>query len=180
MSKLIAAFLIVVAGCATEVPSPAVQPTSTSSSRTPSPSVGVGPSPSALAALSPCGRDQVRVTPGAQGPAAGTNYLTVFVELAKGPACAISWSPMIEVRAADGTEIARATETDERPVALTYITRYYIAWSGDCGPISSGRLGAHIEFSPTLDVDLSIGKFRPSCVDGSGQSLSMYADEPAS
>jgi hypothetical protein len=87
---------------------------------------------------------------------------------------------MIEVRAANGAEVARATHTNPNLVALTYVTRYYVAWSSDCSPVPSGKLVAHVTFSPTLALDLPIDGFRPSCVDGSGQGISMYADEPAS
>ena len=178
MYKLLAALAFVVAGlvaaCGAVTPSPS-RPLVTSTD--PPPSVAI-PTASAAADISPCAKDQVRLTVGQQGAAAGTNYLTVFVELAQGPACALPWGLMIEVRDAAGDEIARGTETSTTPVALTYITRYYIAWSGDCGPTPSGDLVAHIDFSPTFAVDLPIGTFRPSCIDGTGQSISMYADEP--
>lgn len=177
MCKLLAGLVVagLTAACGSVTPSPSspTLPRPTDAS----PSIAVIPTPSAVADISACEGDQVRLTPGQQGAAAGTNYLTVFVELAQGPACALPWSPLIEVRDADGVEIARATETSPTPVALTYITRYYIAWSGDCGPTPSGDLVAHIDFSPTLAVDLPIGTFRPSCVTGTGQSISMYADE---
>lgn len=178
MYKLLVALPLVVAGCGTVTPSPSVQPAATPTDA--APSIGAVPTSSASVALAACEGNQVRLTPGANGAAAGTDYLTVFVELAQGPACELPWSPMIEVRDTDGAEIARATEADPKPVALTYITRYYIAWSGDCGPIPSGALVAHIDFSSTLALDMPIGTFRPSCVDGGGQSISMYADEPAS
>lgn len=180
MKRLLGPLLIVVVGCTPPPPSPSVPPTGVATGRPPTPSAVVIPTQPGEVALAPCGREQVRLTPGTSGAAAGTNYLTVFAELAQGPACTLPSSPMIAVRTADGTEVARATETEPRPVALTSITRYYIAWSGDCRPLASGALVAHIDFSSTLAVDMPIGSFRPSCVDGIGQSLSMYADEPAS
>jgi hypothetical protein len=175
---LVALPLLVVAGCGTVAPPPSVPPTLTPTGT--APSIGAAPTSSASAALVPCESSQVRLTPGAEGAAAGTDYLTVFVELDQGPACTLPWGPMIAVRDAAGAEIATATETDTKPVALTYISRYYIAWSGDCGPIPSGDLTAHIAFSSTVSLEMSIGTFRPSCVDGTGQTISMFADEPAS
>ena len=179
MQKVLTALpLLVVAACGAVTPSPSVQPATTPTGATPS--LGAVPAPSNSAALARCESAQVRLTPGADGAATGTDYLTVFVELAQGPACTLPWGPMIAVRDPDGAEVARATESDTKPVALTYITRYYIAWSGDCGPIPSGALVAHIDFWSTLALDMPIGTFRPSCVDGTGQSISMYADEPSS
>lgn len=178
MYKLLVALLLVVFGCGTVAPSPSAQPAPTPTRV--APSIGAVPTSSASTVLEPCEGDQVRLTAGAAGPAAGTDYLTVIVELAQGPACVLPWSPMIEVRDTDGAKVAGGAEADAKPVILTYITRYYIAWSGDCGPIPSGALVAHIDFSSTLAMDLPIGTFRPSCVDGAGQSISMYADEPAS
>jgi hypothetical protein len=177
MFKALVALSIAVAGCGTVVPSPSARPTTLPSSA--APSMGAVPTESASTALGVCEGSQLRLTPGAAGAAAGTAYLTVFVELAQGPACALPRSPKISVRTEDAAEIASATEADPAPVALTYITRYYIAWSGDCGPIPTGTLVAQIHFSSTLAVDLPIGTFRPSCVDGAGQSISMYADETA-
>jgi hypothetical protein len=178
MYKLLVALPLVVFGCGTVAPSPSVQPATTPTRA--APSIGAIPTSSASTALESCEGGQVRLTPGADGAAAGTSYLTVFVELTQGPACVLPWSPMIEVRDADGAKVAAGAEADAKPVTLTYITRYYIAWSGDCGPIPSGPLVAHIDFSSTLALDLPIGTFRPSCVDGAGQSISMYADETSS
>jgi hypothetical protein len=110
----------------------------------------------------------------------GTNYLKLFVELKQGPICTIPWGPVVAILAPDGSEVARASETSDRPIALSYITRYYIAWSrsGDCSPIPTGSLAVRIEFSPTLAVEIPVGAFRPTCVDGAnGESLAMYADE---
>ena len=179
MYKMLAALVFVVAclaaACGPVAPSPSL-PTATSTGAPPSIAI---PTASAVADISPCAKDQVRLTPGQQGAAAGTNHLTVFVELAQGPACALPWGPMIEVRAANGAEIAGATDSDPGLVALTYVTRYYLAWSGDCASVPSGQLVAHVTFSSELALDMPIDGFRPSCVDGTGQSISMYADEPA-
>jgi len=129
-----------------------------------------------VAALEPCLREQVSLTPGHSGGAAGTNYLAVLVELTQGPACTLAWGPMVTILDADGALVARATETASRPVRLDYITRYYIAWSAECDFAPTGRLTAQIEFSQATVVDMPIGDFRPSCVDRIGQSVSMYAD----
>jgi hypothetical protein len=85
---------------------------------------------------------------------------------------------MITVTTDEGTEVAQATETDPTPVVLDYISGYYIAWNAPCGPTPSGALVAHIAFSPALVVEMPIGNFRPSCVDGTGGwSISMTADD---
>lgn len=136
------------------------------------------PSSSSGADLSPCRTDQLRLTAGQSGGVAGTNYLIVFVELNQGPACALPGSPMVTIIGPNGSTLASASETDSRPIALTYITRYYVAWSGNCQGRPTGPRSAHIEFSATATVDLLLGDFGPSCVDGAGQSVSMYADEP--
>src|SRR5947209_18538912 len=160
MCKLFVALSLIVCGCGTVAPSPSVQLTAAPS--VVAPSIGPVGSASPSAALASCERSQVRMTPGATGGAAGTSYLTVFVELEQGPPCALPWGPLIEVRDADGDVIVSATEAEAKPVALTYITRYYIGWSSDCRPIPSGNLVAHIDFSATLAVDMPIGSFRPS------------------
>lgn len=172
MRRFLAACLFVTAGCVPAPPSPSAPPPPS-----PSAEAATSPGPSVVAALDPCRNDQISVTPGHSGAAAGTNYLTVFVELAQGPACTLPWGPMITIRDADGTTVARATDTEAQPVQLDYITRYYIAWSAECGSAPTGLLAAHIEFSSALVVDVPIGDFRPSCVDRIGQSVSMYADE---
>lgn len=136
--------------------------------------------PTPLEALSPCREDQLRLTAGADGAAAGSAYLTVFVELTRGPRCSISGNPLIAVRSEDGREIARAAKTEPRMIALTYVTRYYVEWSSGCGPMPTGARVATVEFSANVVIDLPIGMFGPSCVDGAGQEISMYADEPAS
>src|SRR4051794_16388116 len=58
--------------------------------------------PSRTAALPSCSRDQLALTAGHTGGAAGTNYLTIFVELAQGPACVLADSPKVTITAADG------------------------------------------------------------------------------
>jgi hypothetical protein len=85
---------------------------------------------------------------------------------------------MITVTTEDGTEVARATETDPTPVVLDYISGYSIAWNAPCGPTPTGALVADVAFSPTLVVKMPIGDFGPSCVDGTGGwSISMRADD---
>ena len=144
----------------------------------PSPAAG-SPSPSPVTSLGPCQDGQLVLTAGQSGGAGGTNYLTVFVELAQGPACALPLSPMVTIEAPDATTIAAANETDPQPVALTYVLRYHIAWSADCRSLPSGDLAAHVAFSASLVIDVPIGGFRPShCMNASGQTLSMYAEEP--
>lgn len=118
------------------------------------------------------------MTPGQSGAAAGTNQLEVFVELAQGPPCTIPWGPEVVISAADGAAVDRSIESDARQILLEYVTRYYIGWSAKCGPTPTGDLTARVRFSQTLVLDLSIGDFRPACVDGEGQSVFMYADEP--
>jgi hypothetical protein len=73
-------FLVpLVVGCTTiPVPSQAAVPSTTAT-------VGLAaasPRPSPTAVLSPCSVDQLNLTAGHAGSAGGTNYLTVFVELA--------------------------------------------------------------------------------------------------
>lgn len=158
-----------------------VLPPSPSAAMTPAPAPsGAVVSPSGSPATA-CRGEQIRATPGSIGSAAGTQYLTVFVELAQGPACTIPSGPMVTIFAADGTDVASATDTDTTPVRLDYVTRYYIAWSADCRPTPTGTLTARIEFSPTITLDMPVGAFGPSsCMNVSGQTLWMYADETAS
>lgn len=73
--------------------------------------------------------------------------------------------------------MARAAETDVTPITLTYITGYSLGWNAPCGQVPSGSHVAHVEFSATLVVDMPIGAFGPSCVDGSRGTLSMIADD---
>lgn len=177
MHRLLVALPLVVAGCGTVAPTPSTQPAPTADDAAPT----TAPRASSVAtALSSCAGNQIRLTPGTAGAAAGTAYLTVFVELAQGPACELPFGPMVSVRDAHGAEVARASEVDAKPIDLTDVTRYYIAWSGNCGPALTGDLVAHIEFSSRLVVDMPMNGFRPSCVDGAGQSISMYGDPPAS
>jgi hypothetical protein len=171
---LIAALLgLLMAACAPVAPSASPQPV-------PSGTLGAAPSSVAVpstAAFDPCREAQVVLTPGQSGAAAGTSYLRVFIELAQGPACTLPRGPMVTVTTDDGTEVARATKTDSTLVVLDYITGYYIAWNAPCGPTPTGSLVAQIAFTTTLVVELPIGSFRPSCVDGSTGSLSMTADD---
>jgi hypothetical protein len=175
MRKLIAVSLMLAAGCAPTVSSPSAPPPLRSS---PVSSVSPTdmPKPS-TAAVDPCHDQQMVLTPGHSGVAAGTAYLRVFVELAQGPPCTLPRSPMITLMTEDGAEIARATETDATPLVLDYITGYRIGWNVPCDAAPTGTVNAHIEFSRGLIVDLPLGIFGPSCVDGSSGSLTMIADD---
>jgi hypothetical protein len=166
------------ASCTTPAPSPSSTAISATSSLAPVSTLAAPPSEST--AVEPCDRKQLTITPGSFGPALGTNYLKLFVELSQGPPCTIPWGPQVTIVARDGSEITRASETSDRSIQLNYITRYYIAWSssGDCRHVPTGGLAARIEFSPALEVEIPVGAFRPTCVDGAnGESLAMYADE---
>ena len=56
---------------------------------------------------------------------------------------------------------------------------YEIGWNVGCDASSQPRaLSARIWFSAAVYVDMPIGDFGPSCVDGSTGSLFMRADEP--
>lgn len=173
MWRLVAIAFAVLAGCSPVVPSPQATP-----SRTNPTSSAVVPDSSTTAAPIPCRQPQVVMTPGYSGVAAGTAYLRVFVELAQYPPCTLPRSPVIWITSADGAEVARAEETDATPVILDYITGYSLGWNVPCGSSPSGSHVAHIEFSPSLVIDMPIGTFGPSCVDGSRGNLSIIADDP--
>lgn len=126
----------------------------------------------------PCAAGQVVLTAGRSGVATGTAYLRVFAELGQGPACSLPRSPMLTLVSGSGSEVARASETDPTPVALDYITGYELGWNVPCRATTMPTdLVASIEFSTALVLDLRIGDFGPSCVDGSEGSLSMIADD---
>ncbi|MGH9886090.1 MAG: hypothetical protein ACREBE_11210 [bacterium] len=84
---------------------------------------------------------------------------------------------MISITNEDGAEVARAPSIDPAPVLLDYITGYEIGWNVPCGPWPTGIFLAHIEFSPTLELDLPLGNFGPSCADGSPGTVFMLADD---
>jgi hypothetical protein len=175
---LLAGLPLLVAACtptATVAP-PFSTPTSSSaaigspqSSSTPVPSV----------AFASCSADQLNLTAGHTGGAAGTNYLTVFVELAQGPACTLADSPKVRIIGPGGAVLASSGDIPSTQFPLTFIDRYHIGWTADCRTFASGDLTARIEFSPTVVVALPIGDFRPShCMQPSGQALFMSADQP--
>jgi hypothetical protein len=149
----------------------------------PSPGASLVPSqpsaPPSIAALAPCSVDQLNVTAGHAGGAAGTNYLAVFVELARGPACSIRDTPTVTIVGPDAAVLATSGDGPSKPFPLTFIDLYQIGWSADCRTFPSGDLTARIAFSPTVVVALPIGQFRPShCMQPSGQALFMSAVQP--
>lgn len=130
-------------------------------------------------ATATCTASQVRLTPGHTGAAAGTAYMRVFVELDQGPECSLPQGPQIALVSDDGTVLVNGTDADPRPLVISGITGYEIGWNVGCDASSPPRaLSARIWFSAAVYVDMPIGDFGPSCVDGSTGSLFMRADEP--
>jgi hypothetical protein len=171
---LIACSMLVLSACGPVPPSASSPAPPTSLPASPTPTVEAQTSP---VALSPCTASQVVLTAGRSGVAAGTAYLRIFAELAQGPACSLPRSPMLTLIQSSGSEVARASETDPAPIALDYITGYNLGWNVPCGTKTVPDLVARIAFSAAVVIDLPIGDFGPSCVDGSQGSLSMIADD---
>jgi hypothetical protein len=140
--------------------------------------IASAPAPT-TAAIGPCAASQLRFTPGHTGAAAGTAYMEVSVDLVQGPDCTMPQGPPISIVAADGKVIANDTDRDRAPLTIHGPTSYSIGWNIGCdSPVPTGRLSARIWLSATVAVDMPIGAFGPSCVDGSTGALFMRADAP--
>ena len=149
-------------------PSPAPSARSLASVGVPTP---LTPSPSAHAA---CQAGQLALTPGREGAAAGTAYLTVFVELSQGPPCSIPQGPSVSIMGPHGVEIARSSENVPTPVLLDTVLIYHIGWSSDCRTLPAGAFTARVDFGAGLSVAVPVGDFRPTtCMNPEGQTLFM-------
>jgi hypothetical protein len=139
---------------------------------------GVQPYPSPPpAASATCTASQVRLTPGHQGAATGTAYLRVFGELDQGPTCSMPRGPKIALTSGDGKVQVSGTEADPTPIVVSGITGYEIGWNIGCGMSTPPYpLSARVWLSASVSVDMPIGDFGPSCVDGSTGALFMEAD----
>jgi hypothetical protein len=76
-----------------------------------------------------------------------------------------------------GTEIARAFESDSSPMVLDYILGYQLGWNVGCDAHPPAGTVARVSISAAATVDLPLGAFGPSCVDGSNGALFMFADD---
>lgn len=157
---------VLASACASPSPAPSV--TSLASDGVPAP---LTPSPPPLAAYK---AGQLALTSGREGAAAGTSYLTVFVELAQGPPCSIPQGPGVSIMGPDGVEIARSIENTATPVPLDTVLIYHIGWSSDCRTLPAGAFTAQVDFGAGLSVAVPVGDFRPTtCMNPEGQTLFM-------
>jgi hypothetical protein len=99
----------------------------------------------------------------------------------QGPECSLPHGPVVSILNQRSKVLVRTTDIlDPQPITLHNISGYVIGWAADCDFSASGDLVARVEFSKNTIVDMPIGDFRPSCVDGlpNYNSVFMYDDDP--
>jgi len=128
----------------------------------------------------PCRSAQITLTLGDSGAAAGTAYLRVEARNVSGTACLLPREPAVSISIAGGMEIAGGAGSDAASIAIAAndTATYYLAWNMPCLPLPTGARVARVELSPGEIVDLPLGDFGPSCVDGSTGIVFMATESP--
>jgi hypothetical protein len=124
------------------------------------------PSPSG-STPSPCAADQLVLTAGRMGGAAGTFYVRLSLDRAAGPLCSIQASPKLAIVDGRGMVIVQdpAFGTDRVVVDRTLGTE--LGWSSWCVPPPSRPLQLRLTSQPGSVVLSTIlpGGFGASCMD---------------
>lgn len=175
------AMAIVMAACGGALPA-------TTASLTPTP--GMTPSvipvatstpvPGASGAATLCRPDQITLTAGEMGAAAGTNYLALEVRLVSGPPCILhAWPPYRLVEASGRAMGGSSPESASRFVTLRQPLEYQLGWASWCEaqpPVRPIRLWLGL-ISPERETSLELpAAFGPSGCDASGPVITV---EPA-
>ena len=128
----------------------------------------------------PCRTSQITLTPGASGVAAGTAYLQVEARNTSGADCLLAREPAVSITLDGAVQLTSGGGTDAASIVIAAheTDTYYLAWNMPCVPLPTGARLAHVELSAGQIVDMPLGDFGPSCVDGSTGVVFMETESP--
>lgn len=134
----------------------------------------------AEAAPSPCRSAQITLTPGESGVAAGTAYLAIEARNVSGSDCLLAREPAVSITIDGAMELASGAGSDDASfvIAANDTSAYFLAWNTACIPLPTGARTASVEISAGHVIDVPLGEFGPSCIDGSTGVLFMETESP--
>ena len=98
-----------------------------------------------------------------------------------GTDCLLAREPAVSIRVDGGAELATGVAGDPNlsiQIAPDDTAAFYLGWNMPCLPLATGARIARIEFSADVIIDMPLGDFGPSCVDGSTGVVFVEAEAP--